>query len=858
MKKFLIGTVFIIPIIIVLAISATGRIIALQNPLNASRMELRNSENELIISNVNDTFYIDATDDSQFIIAELFPLITDQNIVYEINKEISNAGEVELVRIEETKHYRIVPVFDEYGLAKSGVAEVTIYPANNVSISQTITVIVKAEVITGMVIYNEDGETLGETAMITAPAQFFCNIDPMDALDYDSFLWASSDTSVAAVSRNGIVTPESAGTAVITAQATDKQGTVHSVSVNVDTSHALVKATSVKTASAINAEWVRSHLVIPSLAQVTDAGNGIYYVTAYGETRVVSVASCGYQEIGFVGGQQTVYTQNGPIYIELAYCDYMRKGERLSAEIESDNPAVLSFDNQTGIATGHKAGAATLWANVNGKHVSVLYTVRERPYAFNLKYTKADAELGIQRTRVWGAKWLNPDNTYTNTFRMDTSLVSGQADLIWETDESDYASVDQTGLITFFPAAAGHNVTVRATVAVHNYKTAIFRQFTFRMADNPDSVNVYDFDQFRCVAWTHEYDMVMQAGISATERLNVYTSVFGNGFLYDAKSIPDAGSDGILRVNKDGLPDASRKIVFEEIWMEAALPGSWSLENRLSCIYIDDAPNPIEINFCILQYARTSVRLLRFRNVVIEGCILGNTGYAAIDLMQDNAASYLTLRNVVMRHSESPSIMSGPADFKDEYFDQNVMPYISIEGFLDMTNWMLPDQLSGLLGGLDPSSLSGIADFVKPESILNVITDMVEEMFQREEYSYLLYTNPSDGQKYLCAGGFFMGLYVKPDPKNVTIEREALSMLPVVFPTDKSTTGLFVSLIDGMTKSNLDMTIRHPNYILSYDFSEGKQPKYGPGDSIPQDFKLYERLVSGEDATTPESDTAGD
>ena len=89
MKKFLIGIIFLIPIIIVLAITATGRIIALTHPVNASRIELRNNLNEVIEQNVNDIFYIDGNDDSQYLIIDLYPSITDQKIVYEINKGLA-------------------------------------------------------------------------------------------------------------------------------------------------------------------------------------------------------------------------------------------------------------------------------------------------------------------------------------------------------------------------------------------------------------------------------------------------------------------------------------------------------------------------------------------------------------------------------------------------------------------------------------------------------------------------------------------------------------------------------------------------------------------------------------------------
>ena len=51
MKKFLIGVIFLIPIVVVIALSATGAIISLTTPVNPADIVIRNSDNEEVNRN---------------------------------------------------------------------------------------------------------------------------------------------------------------------------------------------------------------------------------------------------------------------------------------------------------------------------------------------------------------------------------------------------------------------------------------------------------------------------------------------------------------------------------------------------------------------------------------------------------------------------------------------------------------------------------------------------------------------------------------------------------------------------------------------------------------------------------------
>ena len=77
MKKFLIGVIFIIPIVVVIALSATGAIISLTTPVNPSEMVIKNSDNVEIDRNT--VIKVDSKNFDEFIIIDVLPAITQNN-----------------------------------------------------------------------------------------------------------------------------------------------------------------------------------------------------------------------------------------------------------------------------------------------------------------------------------------------------------------------------------------------------------------------------------------------------------------------------------------------------------------------------------------------------------------------------------------------------------------------------------------------------------------------------------------------------------------------------------------------------------------------------------------------------------
>ena len=82
MKKFLVGVIFLIPIVVVIALSATGAIISLTTPVNPEEIVIKDSDNVEIEKNA--IIKIDSRNYDEFIIIDVLPQITqDKSITYE-------------------------------------------------------------------------------------------------------------------------------------------------------------------------------------------------------------------------------------------------------------------------------------------------------------------------------------------------------------------------------------------------------------------------------------------------------------------------------------------------------------------------------------------------------------------------------------------------------------------------------------------------------------------------------------------------------------------------------------------------------------------------------------------------------
>ena len=254
MKKFLIGVIFLIPIVVVVALSATGAIISLTTPVNPADMVIKNSDNVEIERGV--PIKVDSKNFDEFIIIDVLPAITqDKAITYEIVEEAGD-GRVELERIGESNRYSIIPI-------KIGVCKLEIRAKANVNVFREITIYVTSDSVETMMIYDSTGADVGEYREITKNEKLYVDINPIDAVRDNDIQWDSSNTSVAIVSENGFVEIKGRGTTRIKVTALDKDGNSVSDYVYVDTSRAVVTTSQVYVTESVNSASVTGASLLP-------------------------------------------------------------------------------------------------------------------------------------------------------------------------------------------------------------------------------------------------------------------------------------------------------------------------------------------------------------------------------------------------------------------------------------------------------------------------------------------------------------------------------------------------------------------------------------------------------------------
>ncbi len=593
MRKFLIGVICIIPIVVVLALSVTSNIILMATPVNPSEMQIRNSNNEIIGS--NDIVKVDISDADEFIIVDIYPTMTpDKSITYEREDDYGQ-GRVELVKVEGSNNrYSLRPM-------TPGLTQVIVRAKANVNVYRVLTIQVTSDSVETAAIYNSSGNAVSGEYRLKGQERFFMDVYPIDAMNDSGVIWRSSDSKVAKVDANGNVTPVGEGEAGIEAVVRDKAGETHSAMIIVNTAGAVARSPKVYTAENVTVSWVRDNVAVnPEVTEVKRIAEGRYLLTRTdnNNSAEVSVERCAPGEIVVLNPPEVLYTGNGPSHlvteiIEAPETDEDESGdsddktdeEALKPVYSSETPDIVSV-SENGVITPLKPGQALLRVSYGDSFKQVSFTVRERPATFNLDIQSADARLGIQMTRVWGYYWLTESGELTSSYDFGIAGDKNSFDVNWSvssgTDGEALATFvrrndgTQGITLTFLESAVGRSVTVTAVLVVDNREiNSVKRSFTFNINPKKESVNVYNFSQVAMVLSKDEkwgggerfscYDVVMQQNIYAEHVVdNIRGGIYGNGFLYDGSGVPE--SEEVRR--QLGFQGGLLRFNYEQVWQE--------------------------------------------------------------------------------------------------------------------------------------------------------------------------------------------------------------------------------------------------------------------------------------------------
>ena len=471
MKKFLIAVICIIPVIVVLALSATSDIILRFAPVNPESIVIRDSSNNII---EDGTLIMASTDSEDYLIIEIYPTITpDKNIVTD---EVKGAtASVELVRQGESNRYTIVA-------SGAGAVSLIVRAEKNINVQKQLNFYVESTEINKLNIYDEKGNSVETTTnrddyvslepyKLTVPTKFYFDAFPIDALSDDIASWSvvelNDEERLVAV-ENGVVRPlkrASGGgnsVAVIKLEVWDKGAAFHERYFAVDVSEAVTSSGSVYVEDEKDLSDAIEEVILVGSGSIGNLNfsyepaeaDGVYVVTgSYEDEEGGTVefefnlnVNIGGAKWKFTDGYSTVYTNNGNYIAGFGYIggSAFSEEELSLVRLTSSDPGILevTFSQRMWRMRPKKAGTITLTAEFGGESVSKSLTVRERPLVIFQDLVAADEELGIRMDRTWGTEWVTADEegnkTLTSDFRMGIKGDIDTFDVIWTAVITDY------------------------------------------------------------------------------------------------------------------------------------------------------------------------------------------------------------------------------------------------------------------------------------------------------------------------------------------------------------------------------------------------------------------------------------
>ena len=560
MKKFLIAVICIIPIIVVLALSATSDIILNFAPVNPESIVVKDSSNNEIDA---DALIMASTDTNDFLIIDIYPTITpDKSITYE--QVGGGTASIELEQQGDSNRYDIIA-------EGSGAVSLIVRAKKNINVQVQLNFYVQSTKVNELSIFDDHGNVVESTDSIqdgyddlepyrlTGPARFVYDANPIDALGDEEAQWFVAVGKDLVSVDNGIVRPlkrpttGESGLAIVKLELYDKDVTLHERYFAVDVSGAVASQDSVYADSEADLEAViQGTLLIQNDLKFSysSIGGDVYvvsgsYTDEQGEKQEFEFeinVSIGGAKWGFIDGYSTIYTNNGNYFAAFGYIGgaAFDENETQSVVLTSSDDKVLSvgLSGRKWKLTPLKAGKVTLRAEKDGAVVEKEIVVRERPLVIFQDLVTADSQLGIRMDRTWGTEWVKTENgetAYTSDFRMGIRGDTNAFDVLWtatvtdfeggtvnvapayggtEPTEEQLAPIGAEEYVRLIPVGdgtqavvmrlnpqkmLGATMTLTASVLVDNRAIdTVTASFTFKFHDIP-AVNVYDWYQMRYV-----------------------------------------------------------------------------------------------------------------------------------------------------------------------------------------------------------------------------------------------------------------------------------------------------------------------------------------------------------------------
>ena len=701
MKKIILCLLLLIPILVILTIDASGRLIAsalVDIPVES--IVIKHSGEVL----ESDEIYLEEYKDTgkkYTVFCEVFPGIATDEMIWE-----SSNPQIATIVLDEKRKDAAEIRFHDYGSV-----DILCTSKKNSSISAHATLYVGGLIPGYMTMGDYAGHTFDEISVPRyTTLSLLASVKPAMSVRDRKISWTTSDANLVKVDNNGVITAKGYGTATVTATVSAKGKTVSaSVKVSVEGDELSNQSVIYCAADTLNlAPYVTDEQVtVEGGEEVNLASLGAFETTEVlfrkgSETQTVRVVKLPAQKslvienyYALKEGALSAFIALGTSNIELNAL--ATDGSAPAVTWRSTNENVLVVRGNRLYAVG--SGEAEIYPSAEG-YVSqrVTLNVTSPVEDFRLSETAYRDATGLLQERVFGNVTYK-NGEYTNSFRLKIASVypvdAGIEAFTFETTNAEIATVDKSGVVRFASDVEGRVVTISAT-GYNQQGMPVRQNYTFHMVNG---VNVgvgvgsqhFDVKENQTPDYTPYYDLQAVAANKEVKAIvlhcdvyfpskaeggeavkNLAASIYGNGkkldgqflissveetdklLLWDFATFTDMPEDltvDLINLNMQATQPTSddAQQAFEELSAKGGgaigVLGAYPKETNHFSLFVKG---------CLFQYAYGHVNTA-IGDSEFDGCIFRNNSASAIVLQQSGyGVANAKIKNCIFSNTIAP------------------------------------------------------------------------------------------------------------------------------------------------------------------------------------------------------------
>ncbi|MBQ9369788.1 MAG: Ig-like domain-containing protein [Clostridia bacterium] len=801
MKKFVIGLLILIPVIILLTISVSGMIISAEVSIAIESFVLKHQGEEVTSVTVQFSQYSVYAAKYQLIPVYLPGAAQVTGFYwYSDNESVATVSEEGAVTFLDC-----------------GIVTITAESMDNRAIRASCAFFVEDDKIHDLSLYDYRASDKAIETLTMAryeETQLRVDVNPYNALA-ESPVFHSSDESVFICTAEGVIRAVGEGNAVLTvsARSIDGGGKERTVEIHVAGSRLTTRSTVYACGDSVD--------LSPYIVQGTAIGGNV--VELNDETTEVTVTDGDKREtitVRKVPSEHTLVVRDMDAWLagEWSVGRYIavNSSRRMIATdavtdqtvegttLRTSDDSIVRVEGDRIYAV--RAGRAVITLEKEGYRAFETEVRVETPLSyFDLNIDAKDDIIGLYSDRVFGT-WSYYDGELVHGIRIRPKNIypegCDETNFSYFT-ESEYATVDRTGLVTFRDGAEGQTVTV---LVKSNFSTnSISRAYTFKYLVKGINIgmdygaNVYDkesgrmpsfepyYDAIRATNGPNEYAIVFQTNVymppaeyvdaieGKNQKLGFFHDIYGNGYKLDGQLYQyhfesrlmeeaddeeyekNPGVTGVtirdLYVQSYAPKSSESAAAFQELMTYGGTP--------IRTYFKEHTDYRIDFKYCVFQYAYSHVVAIG-GTTTFDGCVFRNSvGPAMLIESLHEQPNFITVKNCIFSNMLSFAVMlsNGTVPLpKSERVQYNTLEWLG-ENYI--YNWKKPNEIrldiipNGVLG-------DKYLDLALAE-LNNKLSESAHMSFEKGRNAEFIVEQ--DGNRYVNMGGFCMSFWADLNTK---------------------------------------------------------------------------------------------